>query len=65
MLQTFINLQTFGGVCSPSSCLYAVQKTLDVNPEFDDLRCKILRNMFVDNYLNSFDSEDTNIQDLV
>jgi hypothetical protein len=45
MLQRFINLQTFGGVCSPSSCLYAVQKTLDANPEFDDPRCKILRNM--------------------
>ncbi|XP_045036459.1 uncharacterized protein LOC123477107 [Daphnia magna] len=62
--QTFqMIVQTFSGVSSPSSCLYAVRKTLEDNPEFEDLRSKILRHMFVDNYLDSFDSEDTAIQD--
>ncbi len=47
-------VQVFGGVSSPSSCLYVIRKTLEDNPEFDDIKEKLINNMFVDNYLDSF-----------
>lgn len=51
-------VQVFGGVSSPSSCLYVVRKTLEDNLEFCDMKEKIVSNMFVDNYLDSFADEE-------
>lgn len=52
----------FGAVSSPSACLFVIRKTLEDHPEFCELREKIERHMFVDNYLDSFDDEEEAIQ---
>lgn len=52
-----MTVMPFGAIASPSACLFVVWRTLEGNPKFGDLKDKIQWNMFVDNYLDSFDTQ--------
>lgn len=52
-----MRMQVVGGVSSPSSCQYVIRRILQNHPEFCDLRSKKEENMFVNNYLDSFERE--------
>ncbi|XP_059350981.1 uncharacterized protein LOC130687583 [Daphnia carinata] len=54
-----MTVHVFGATSSPTSCIFALNKTADdYSSQFPDVADSVRRNFYVDNYLDSFDSED-------
>ncbi|XP_059350125.1 uncharacterized protein LOC130704359 [Daphnia carinata] len=54
-----MTVHEFGAISSPTSCIFALNKTADDHrSQFPDVADSVRRNFYVDNYLDSFDSED-------
>ncbi|XP_057368278.1 uncharacterized protein LOC130689295 [Daphnia carinata] len=58
-----MTVHVFGAISSRTSCIFALNKTVDDHrSQFPDVADSVRRNFYVDNYLDSFDSEDEVIQ---
>ncbi|XP_057367086.1 uncharacterized protein LOC130688116 [Daphnia carinata] len=58
-----MTVHVFGAISSPTSCIFALNRTADDHrSQFPDVADSVRRNFYVDNYLDSFDSEDEVIQ---
>ncbi|XP_057367080.1 uncharacterized protein LOC130688111 [Daphnia carinata] len=58
-----MTVHVFGAVSSPSTCLFALNKTAkDNNAKFPDAAASVRTSFYVDNYLDSFKSEDEAIK---
>ncbi|XP_046632214.1 uncharacterized protein LOC124311889 [Daphnia pulicaria] len=57
--QTFqMTVHVFGAVSSPTSCIYALRRTAeDFGPQYPGAAEKVLKNIYVDNYLDSANTE--------
>ncbi len=55
-------VEIFGAASSPTSRAFVLRRTAEDNPEFQDIAHKVKENFYVDNYLDSFDDEDSAIQ---
>ncbi|XP_057366140.1 uncharacterized protein LOC130687002 [Daphnia carinata] len=52
-------VHVFGAISSSMSCIFVLNRTADDHRnQFPDVADSVRRNFYVDNYLNSFDSED-------
>lgn len=52
-------VQPFGSVCSPTICTYVLRKAAQENDtEFPGIQEKTLHNTYVDNFMDSFDTEE-------
>ena len=53
-----MTVHVFGAVSSPTSCLYALRRTPeDFGPQYPGAAERIMKNIYVDNYLDSADTE--------
>ncbi|XP_057366727.1 uncharacterized protein LOC130687571 [Daphnia carinata] len=58
-----MTVHVFGAVSSPSTCLFALNKTAEDNKtKFPDAAASVKTSFYVDNYLDSFESEDEAIK---
>lgn len=48
-------VEIFGAASSPTSCSFVLRQTGKDNPAYADVSEKITTNVYVDNYLDSFD----------
>ncbi|XP_057366139.2 uncharacterized protein LOC130687001 [Daphnia carinata] len=54
-----MTVQVYGAISSPTSCIFALNRTADdYRSQFPDVADSVRRNFYVENYLDSFDSED-------
>ncbi|XP_057376227.1 uncharacterized protein LOC130697337 [Daphnia carinata] len=54
-----MTVHVFGAISSPTSCIFALNRTADdYRSQFPDVADSVRRNFYVDNYLDSFESED-------
>ncbi|XP_057366742.1 uncharacterized protein LOC130687585 [Daphnia carinata] len=53
-----MTVHVFGAISSPTSCIFALNRTADDYRQFPDVADSVRRNFYVDNYLDSFESED-------
>ncbi|XP_057373118.1 uncharacterized protein LOC130693971 [Daphnia carinata] len=54
-----MTVHVFGAISSPTSCIFALNRTADdYRSQFPDVADSVRRNFYVDNYLDSFNSED-------
>lgn len=51
-------VEIFGSTCSMTSCIFALRQLAEDHPEFADVIERIIENFYVDNYLDSFESEE-------
>ena len=53
-----MTVQIFGAISSPSVCAFALRRTAEENKaKFPEVADKVIRNFYVDNYLDSFATE--------
>jgi hypothetical protein len=52
----------FGAVSSPTSCIYALNRADDNREQFPEAAASVRQAFYVDNYLDSFDSEEEVVQ---
>lgn len=54
-----MTVHVFGSISSPTTCIYALNRTADdYHDQFPEAADSVRRSFYVDNYLDSFDSED-------
>lgn len=54
-------VEIFGAASSPTSCTFVLRQIPIDNPGYEDIASKVTENFYVDNYLDSFDDEDSAI----
>ena len=59
-----MTVHVFGAVSSPTSCIYALRKTADFGSRFPDVADSVFKNIYVDNYLDSTETEEEAIAKL-
>ena len=58
-----MTVHVFGAVSSPTTCIFALNRTADDNKgKFPEAADSVRKTFYVDNYLDSFDNEDEAIQ---
>ena len=58
-----MTVHIFGAVSSPATCLYALRRTAEDNAvEFSDVAHRVLISFYVDNWLDSFPTEEEAIR---
>ena len=58
-----MTVHIFGAVSSPTTCIYALNRTADDNrKQFPEAAASVRKAFYVDNYLDSFDTDDEVVQ---